>query len=419
MRPLRESRDFRLVTIGALVTGVGNQAALVALPYQVFVLTGSPFQTGLLGLVELLPHIVASLYAGALADRFSRRSMLLAIQIFQVAVSTVLAVVAFTHVEAVWALYVLAALVAGTNGMEWVVRIAVVPTTVAPRLLRSALSLTYGLVTLTMVIGPAIGGLLIAWLGVGSAYTVDAVTCLAMAGAAWLMSPLRPVGVTEHESVWSSIRAGLGFVRRTKPVMGGFVIDLAAMTFGMPRALFPVLSLEVYHAGAAGTGFLFAAVSAGATIAALTAGWLNRARYLGRIVLVAVAAWGVTIALAGVVHSIWPALLLFGLAGSADSISAICRNTISQSLTPDHLRGRMSSVYSTVVAGGPRLGDIEAGAVGSLASPRFAVVSGGLACIASVGLVAIFFPQLASYDGARYAPTDFTSEFEASEIEAL
>jgi MFS family permease len=391
----------------------------VALPYQVFVLTRSPFQTGLVGLAELLPHVIASLYAGALADRFSRRRLLLACQLLLVAVSGALAVVAFTHLNAVWLLYVLAGLAAASAGMERVVRIAIVPTTVSPALLRAALSLTYGLVTLTMVIGPAIGGLMIAGLGVGSAYTLDAVSCLAMAVAAWMMSPLRPVGVTEHESVWASIRAGLGFVRRTKPVMGGFVIDLAAMTFGMPRALFPVLSLTVYHAGAAGTGFLFASVSAGATIAALTTGWMNRARYLGRIVLAAVAAWGIAIALAGLVSSIWLALLLFGLAGAADSISAVCRNTISQSLTPDNLRGRMSSVYSTVVASGPRLGDVEAGAVGSIASPRFAVVSGGLACLVSVAAVAVFFPQLAAYDGARYAPTDFTSELEASEVEAL
>jgi len=390
----------------------------VALPYQVFVLTGSPFQTGLVGLAELVPHVVASLYAGALADRFSRRSLLLACQLLLVAVSGALAVVAFTHLNAVWLLYVLAGSAAAAAGMERVVRIAIVPTTVSPGLLRAALSLTYGLVTLTMVIGPAIGGLMIAGLGVGFAYTLDAVSCLAMAIAAWLMSPLRPVGATQHESVWTSIKEGLAFVRRTKPVMGGFVVDLAAMTFGMPRALFPVLSLTVYHAGAAGTGFLFAAVSAGATLAALTTGWMNRARYLGRIVLAAVAAWGVAIALAGLVSSIWPALLLFGLAGAADSISAVCRNTISQSLTPDNLRGRTSSVYSTVVASGPRLGDVEAGAVASIASPRFAVVSGGLACIVSVGIVAVLFPQLAAYDGARHAPTDFTSEFEESELEA-
>jgi MFS family permease len=226
-----------------------------------------------------------------------------------------------------------------------------------------------------------------------------------MALAAWAMSPLDPIGATEHEPVLRAIRSGLGFVRRSKPVLGGFVVDLAAMTFGMPRALFPVLSLTVYHSGAAGTGFLFAAVSAGATLAALTAGWLNRARYLGRIVLGAVVCWGAAIALAGTVSSIWPALLLFGLAGAADSVSAICRNTISQSLTPDRLRGRMSSVYSTVVAGGPRLGDVEAGAIGSLASPRFAVVSGGLACIASVAFVAVLFPQLAAYDGDAEAPT--------------
>jgi MFS family permease len=378
----------------------------VALPYQVYVLTGSPFLTGLLGLVELGPLVAGSLYAGALADRFSRRSLLLGAQIALVVVASALAVVAFTDSEAVWLLYVLAAIASGAAGMERAVRIAIVPNTVRPELLRAALSLTYALVTLTMVIGPAIGGLLIAWLGVGAPYTLDAISCLAMAVAAWAMSPQQPVGVTEHEPVLRSIRTGLGFVRRTKAVMGGFVIDLSAMTFGMPRALFPVLSLTVYDAGAAGTGFLFAAVSAGATLAAVTTGWLNRARFLGRIVLGAVACWGAAIALAGLVDSIWPALALFALAGAADSVSAVCRNTISQSLTPDRLRGRMSSVYGTVVASGPRLGDVEAGAVASLVSPGFAVVSGGLACIASVGVVAALFPQLVAYDGDVEAPTE-------------
>jgi MFS family permease len=387
------------------LTGIGNQAALVALTYQVYVLTGSPFLTGLLGLVEVVPLVAASLYAGVLADRFSRRTLLLVCQISLVLVASALAVVAFSGSEAIWLLYVLAGIAAGATGMERVVRIAIVPNTVPPELLRGALSFTFGLVTLTMVIGPAIGGLMIASLGVGAPYTLDAISCLAMAVAAWAMSPLDPVGATKHEPVLRSIRTGLKWVRGSKPVLGGFVVDLSAMTFGMPRALFPVLSLTVYDAGAAGTGFLFAAVSAGATLAALTTGWLNRARYLGRIVLAAVAAWGAAIALAGMVSSIWPALLLFGLAGAADSISAVCRNTISQSLVPDHLRGRMSSVYSTVVASGPRLGDVEAGAVGSLVSPGFAVVSGGLACIASVGVVAALFPQLVAYDGDREAPT--------------
>jgi MFS family permease len=172
----------------------------------------------------------------------------------------------------------------------------------------------------------------------------------------------------------------------------------------MPRALFPVLSLSVFHAGASGTGALLAAVSAGATVAALTTGWLEHARWLGRIVLAAVAVWGIAIAAAGLMSSLWPALVLFAVAGAADSVSAVCRSTISQSLTPDHMRGRMSSVFSLVVASGPRLGDVEAGTVASLSSPRFSVVSGGLACVASVAVVAALFPQLARYDGNVEAP---------------
>ena len=169
----------------------------------------------------------------------------------------------------------------------------------------------------------------------------------------------------------------------------------------MPRALFPVLSLTLYHAGASGTGFLFASVSAGATIAALTTGWLEHARWLGRIVLGAVAVWGLAIAAAGTVSAIVPAAILFAVAGAADSVSAVCRSTISQTLTPDSVRGRMSSVFSLVVASGPRLGDVEAGAVASAATPRFSVLSGGVACVASVGVVAALFPALARYGAPR------------------
>ncbi|MGE0068156.1 MAG: MFS transporter, partial [Solirubrobacterales bacterium] len=224
-------------------------------------------------------------------------------------------------------------------------------------------------------------------------------SCIGMAAAAAAMAAQPPHGAEEREPVLRSIRTGLSFVRRLKAVMGSFVIDLSAMTFGMPRALFPVLALTVYGAGAAGTGLLYAAVAAGSTVAALTTGWLIHARFLGRIVLAAVAAWGIFIALAGLVNSIWPAAALFALAGAADSVSAVCRSTISQTLTPDRMRGRMSSVFSLVVAGGPRLGDVESGTVAALTSPAFSVVSGGLACLASVGVIAALFPQLAAYDG--------------------
>ncbi len=419
-RPLRRSRDFRLLTAGSIITGLGTQATLVALPYQVFVITGSAFLTGLLGAAEIVPLVVASLFGGALADRFDRRRLLLACQVALVALAALLALAAFSGPPPVWTLFVLAAAMAGAAAVERVVRAAIVPNTVEPELLRGAISLTFGLYQLTQVVGPGVGGLLIAGFGVGTPYAVDAVSCLGMAGAAWALSPQPPLGAKQHEPVLQSIRSGLSFVRRLKALLASFVIDLSAMTFGMPRALFPVLSLTVYHSGAAGTGLLFAAVAAGSTVAALTTGWLIGARFLGRIVLAAVAAWGAFIALAGLVGSIWPAAALFAFAGAADSVSAVCRSTISQTLTPDRMRGRMTSVFSLVVAGGPRLGDIESGTVAALTSPAFSVVSGGLACLASVGVIAAAFPQLAAYDGDEVGAgaVGVDLELEAEKLEA-
>jgi MFS family permease len=301
-------------------------------------------------------------------------------------------------------LYVLGGLLAGAGAVQNVTRSAIVPNLVAPQRLRSALALNFGLYQLTMVLGPALGGILIAGLDVGAAYTADAVSCLAMVVAAAAMAPQPGHPASgERVRVGRSIAEGLRFVRGNRALLGSFFIDLSAMTFGMPRALFPALSLTVYHAGAAGTGALLASVSAGATVAALTTRWLERARRLGLIVICAVVVWGGAIALAGLVTVLWAAALLLAAAGAADSVSAVCRSVINQTVTPDSMRGRMSSVYSLVVTSGPRLGDIESGVVASLTSPRFSVVSGGIACIAGAGLVVAAFPALLAYDADRAA----------------
>jgi MFS family permease len=215
------------------------------------------------------------------------------------------------------------------------------------------------------------------------------------------MAPQPPIGrgqAEEPQAVLRSIAEGLRFVRRNQALLGSFAIDLLAMTFGMPRALFAVLAVSVYGAGAEGTGLLYASVAAGATVAALTTGWLVHARRLGRITIYAVSVWGAAIALAGLAGSLWLAAALLAIAGAADSVSAVCRSAINQSVTPDRLRGRMSSVFMLVVASGPRLGDVEAGTVAALASVRVSIVSGGLACLAGVAFVVLAFPALARYD---------------------
>jgi MFS family permease len=402
--PVRASRDLRLLLAGELVTGLGTQAALVALPYQLYVETGSAFLTGLLGAVELIPLMAMALLGGALADRHDRRKLLLVDQVGLVVGASILAALAFAGSPPVPVLYLLGALMAGFGAVQNVTAGAIVPNLVAPELLRQALALNYGLATLTMVVGPAFGGLLIGALGLGAAYTVDAVSCLAIVAAVWAMSPQPPRGVdleARPERVLASIGEGLRFVRGNSALMGSFAIDLLAMTFGMPRALFAVLSVSVYHTGAGGTGLLYASVAAGATVAALTTGWLGHVRRLGLIVIWAVVAWGVAIALAGLAGSLWIAAGCLALAGAADSISAVCRSSINQAVTPDHLRGRMSSVFSLVVTSGPRLGDVESGSVAALAGTRFSVVSGGLACVAGVVVIVFAFPALARFDAER------------------
>jgi MFS family permease len=401
--PLRASRDLRLLIIGELVSGFGTQAVLVALPFQIYLETGSALLTGLLGAVELVPLIAMSLLGGAIADRFDRRTLLLLVQIGLIAAPAGLAAITFAGSPQLWALYVLGGALAGFNAVQNVVRSAIIPNLVEPRLLRSALALNFGLYQLTLVVGPGLGGVLIAWLGVGATYVIDATSCLAMVAAVIALAPQLPIGGEGPElGIWKSIAEGLRFVRGNQALLGSFAIDLVAMTFGMPRALFPVLSVSVYGAGAAGTGLLYAAVSAGATVAALTTGWLAHARRLGRITIFAVLAWGAAIALAGLVSSLWPAAALLAIAGAADSVSAVCRSAINQTVTPDHMRGRMSSVFSLVVTSGPRLGDVEAGAVASATGPRISVTSGGLACMAGVGIIMLAFPALMRYDAEEH-----------------
>jgi MFS family permease len=403
--PLRASRDLRLLIAGNVVSGMGTQASLVALPFQLYTQTGSAFLTGLLGLVELGPLVVMTLFGGALADRHDRRRLLLLDQFALVVTAGLLALGAFLGSPPIAVLYVLGGLLGGFGAVQNVVRSAILPNLVEPALLRSAIALNFGLFQLTYVIGPGLGGLLIGALGVGAAYTANATSCLAMVAAALSMSPQPPRGHddgAEPVRVLRSIGEGLRFVRGNQALLGSFACDLVAMTFGMPRALFPVLAVSVYGAGAEGAGLLYAAVAAGATVTALTTGWLAHARRLGLLVIGAVTVWGLAIAAAGLAGSLWVAAAMLAVAGGADSVSAVCRSAINQSVTPDHLRGRMSSVFSLVVASGPRLGDVEAGTVAGLAGVRFSVVSGGLACVAGIALVAVSFPALVRYDAERH-----------------
>ncbi len=373
---------------------------LVALPFQIYVLSGSAALLGLIGLFELGPMIVVSLIGGAIADRRDRRPVLALAQVGIITIASLLFVLSLLDPHPpVIAILVLGGLLAGCTALDSVARGAIIPGILGPDQLRAGLAFNYGTQQATGIIGPGVGGVMIGVLGgVSWLYAADAVLCCSMLFAALAIGPQPPHTSEHHPPVKHAIAEGLRFVVSNKALAGSFVIDINAMLFGMPRILFAVLALSVYHAGAGGTGLLYTAIAIGGTLSVLGSGWVLHVRRLGLVTIVMVSMWGVAIGLAGLTRSIVPAAILLGIAGWADGLSAICRSTISQTVTPDRLRGRMSSVFSLVVTSGPRLGDIESGLVAGLAGAANSVLIGGIGCLLGVGVTMLAFPELAAYD---------------------
>src|SRR5436190_1298405 len=254
----------------------------------------------------------------------------------------------------------------------------------------------------TSVAGPALGGVLIAVLGLTGAYLLDAATFAASLWSVWRLPSLAPLHDAERPS-WQTIVEGFRFARRKKVLLGMFLVDSNAMVFGMPRALFPAIALRRFNGGAATLGLMYAAPYAGALVASVLSGWIPRVRRQGLIVAVAAALWGAAIAAFGFAESLWLALIFLAAAGAADNVSAVLRGTILWTVTPDSFRGRLSGIEHAQVAATPAIGNVEAAVVASLTSLRVSIVSGGLLCIAGTFLIAFAVPAFFRYD-AR-APT--------------
>jgi MFS family permease len=381
-----------------VVSSLGSQAALVALPYQIYVISHAPVLVGLLGAFELGPMIFVSLVGGAILDRRDRRPILAAAQVGVMAITTTLFLISLLGHPSAIVVMVMGGVLAGCSSLDGVSRGSIVPGVLGPDLLRSGLAFNYGMQQAASIVGPGVGGLLIAVTGVQGIYLMDAISCIGMFWAALAIAPQPPHGVHEHPPVLKSIGEGLKFVVSNKALAGSFAIDINAMMFGMPRALFAVLALKVYHDGSVGTGLLYSAIAVGGTLSVLASGWVQNVNRLGRVTIGMVLIWGFAIGGTGLVHTIAPAAILLAVAGWADGISAVCRTTISQTITPDRLRGRMGAVYNLVVTSGPRLGDIESGLVAGLVGALNSVLIGGIGCIVGVGVTVVAFPQLAAYE---------------------
>jgi MFS family permease len=394
--PLRVSRDYRLLFTGQMVSWLGRQLTIVAVPIQVYDLTGSSFSVGLVGAAGLVPLVVLSLLGGSIADAVDRRKLLLVTQVLLAASSVGLALNAQRDSPALWPIYVLSAATAGLSGVDLPARNAMLPRLVGRDLFASAAALGQLVFQVGGVAGPALAGVLISRVNLAAAYWVDVATFAVAAALVVRMRPQPPEGGGRRAGL-ASVLEGLRYLRGRRVLVSTFVIDLNAMVFGMPRALFPALGTGLFGGGATTVGLLFAAPGAGAFLAALFAGWAGRVRRQGLAVIVAVAVWGAAIALFGLVPWLPLALLLLAVAGAADVVSAVFRNTILQLSVPDSLRGRLSAVHIAVVTSGPRLGDVEAGTVAALTSPQVSVVSGGVACMLGVLAVHAWAPGLAAY----------------------
>ncbi len=394
--PLRVSADFRRLWVGELVSLLGSQLTLVAVPFQVFQITHSSLAVGLVGLVSLGPLLVCSLVGGAVADAVDRRRLLIVMEVLLALCSAGLAVNSLGGRPRLWPLFVASALSAGFSGVELPTRNAAVATLLPAELLSAANALWQILFQTSIVVGPALSGLLLGTAGASVVYLVDVGTYGAAAVSVLLIRPMLPEGGGTRAGA-RSIGEGLRFLRGHRLLVGTFVIDIDAMVFGMPRALFPALAADFYHVGPLGLGLLYAAPGAGALVGAVTTGWVSRVERQGRAVLLAVGAWALAVTGFGLVPSISMAMVFLALAGAADVVSAVFRNTILQQAVPDRLRGRLSAVHVAVVTGGPRVGDFESGAVASLTTPQFSAVTGGLACLAGVGLIARLMPELDRY----------------------
>ena len=403
--PLRDSRAFRRLFEGQVVTMVGSQLTAVAVAYQVFELTHSSFQVGAVSLAQLPAFLFGSLGAGAVRHRVNRRRLLVLASLLLACTSTGLALnAAFGTSSSLAVIYLLMAVSAGFSGAVAALTTAAVPSLVAPRHLTAAYSTMQVIDQVGMVAGPLAAGAVIAVVGLPGLFGLDALTSLWCAVFLYkATASLRAGAAVAAGSRARALVEGFAHVRSRPELLGASLVDLCATVFGLPRALFPALSVSVFHGGALTLGALTAAPALGALLGSVTSGWLARVGRQGLAVIAAVVAWGSVIVVFGIAAVLWVALVLLMLAGCLDLISAVLRSTIVQSAVDERFRDRVSALHSAVVEGGPRLGDLESGLVSSAVSTRFAVVSGGAVTVVGALVVALALPGFRRYCRATAA----------------
>jgi MFS family permease len=402
--PLREYADFRRLWFGNTVSAIGQQMTAMAVSLQVYAITGSSFYVGLVGLCSLVPLIVFGLYGGAVADAVDRRRLGLATALGATALSAALAALAILHVHKVWPLYAVVALQAVCFAMNSPARSSMIPRLLPAGKLPAANALASMASGVQQMVGPMLGGVFVGFWGYQAAYLIDVAAFTASLYAMWRLPAMLPGadGGSEDGAPAArrrpSVAEGLRYLGARPNLRTTFVSDLCAMVLAQPRVLFPALAALWYGGGSRTVGLLTAAPAVGALIGSVFPGWLDRVNRQGFAVLVAIASWGAAVTVFGLTHDLLLGLALLCLAGCADTVSMVFRNTMLQSAAPDDMRGRLQGVFLVVVVGGPRLGDFLAGSVSDAFTPAVAIVGGGLACIVAIALVGVLQRSFVRYD---------------------
>ena len=393
--PLRDSSEFRLLYFSQSITFFGSMMTFVALPWQVFQLTNSSFAVGMLGVVEFVAVLFMGFVGGALADFLDRRLMVRLTEAALAAGSVVLIINALLPRPKVWLLFACAAFFAALTALQRPSLEALIPRIVKAEQMPAVAALQAFRGSLAMVGGPALGGVLVVTFGPALAYSVDLVTFIVSLIALTLMQVVPPPPEADRPGIRSIIE-GLRYARSRQELLGTYLVDMTAMFFGIPMALFPAIAQRY---GGASVGFLYAAPAAGALIMSLMLGWTKRVNRHGLAVGIAAMCWGFAIIAFGFAGRLWLALLCLAIAGASDMISGVFRMIIWNQTIPDHLRGRLAGIELISYHTGPMLGNAESGIVASFFGIRSAVVSGGILCVLGTGLLILALPSFRSYDG--------------------
>jgi MFS family permease len=400
-------RGYRRLFWGIAATTLGQQMTLVAVPFQVYLLTGSSFMVGVTSMIALVPLIVFGLLGGAIADAMDRGRLLVITSIGAAATSALLTVQALLpgggNLVLLW---ILTAAVSGFTAVNSPARYAVIPALVGPAGVPAANSLAMTVRQVGVIVGPLLAGLLI---GLGSLFLTYAVDALGFLIAVLLLRGLPPLppgrdaGPLRLGAAVRGVGEGFTFLRTQPVLLMTFVVDVIAMLFAWPQAVFPELSETRYAESPNSLGWLFAGISIGALAMGLTSGWVSRVDRQGAVVIVSIVVWGLAIIGFGFAPTLWLAVLCLAVAGAGDMVSAVLRSSMLQLAAPEEMRGRMQGVFIVVVTGGPRLGDLRAGGVASAAGVTFAMWSGGVVVVVAMAVVALLVPSFWLFRASRSA----------------